>query len=127
MSSIAAKKVAEEVLETIGKGEMPSVRKIAPKYGYKKTTAGAGRIQKTKTFQRIMQEGKKPLIERLTIERDEALKAMKKKRSKAKYRDLSDTVEKHTKLIQLLSGGATANETITIEISGELAKKRGIN
>ena len=107
MSSIAAKKVAEEVLETIGRGEIPSVNKIAPKKGYTKKTAKSGNIQKTKTFQRIIEEGKKPLLERLIIERDRALQAMKGKISKAKYRDLVDSVDKITKNVQLLSGGDT--------------------
>ena len=109
MASIRAKKVAEEVLETIGRGKMPSVNKIAPRNGYPKTTARSGNIQKTKTFQRVIAENKKPLIERLTIERDRALDGMNKKIAKAKYRDLSDAVEKYTKLIQLLTGEATEN------------------
>jgi hypothetical protein len=112
MASIAAKKVAEEVLETIGRGEMPSVNKIGPKHGYKKTTSHAGRIQQTKTFQKVIEGSGRPLLIRLNEERDRAIALMKKKIGKAKYRDLNDTADKLTKQIQILTGGRTGNEPI---------------
>lgn len=108
MASENAKGVAREVLETIGKGEKPSVLKIAPKHGYSVKTAGSGEIQKTKTYREAM----KPLIDRLVEERDRAIEAMKGKISKAKYRDLTDSVDKLTKNIQLLGGKAT--ETVSV-------------
>ena len=113
MSSIAAKKVAEEVLETMAQGKIASVKRIARKHGYPKTTAKSGLIQKTKTFQEVINEGKKPILERMIIERDRAMKAMKGKISKAKYRDLMDAIDKLTKNIQLLSGGLTEDVKIT--------------
>lgn len=110
MGSIAARQVAEKVLETIGRGEKPSVRKIAPKFGYSETTADSGQIQQTKTYQKTIA----PVIKQLEIERNRAIKAMKGKISKAKYRDLVDSTDKLTKNIQLLNGGKTSNEGMVI-------------
>ena len=105
MASLAAEEVAKEVLETIGKGKRPSVRKIAPRHGYSLTTAGSGQIQKTKTFKKVL----RPLVEQLEAERQAILKRMPDVRDKAKYRDLSDGLDKITKVLQLLTGGATEN------------------
>lgn len=111
MASIAARQVAEEVLETIGRGEIPSVNKIAPKKGYSKKTAKSGLIQKTKSYQSVV----RPFIEKLEIERERAIDAMAGKISKAKYRDLSDAIDKLTKNHQLLTGGSTANVALGVK------------
>lgn len=104
MSSNNARKVAEVVLETIGKGKKVSVLKIAPKYGYKKTTAGSGQIQKTKTYQDVM----KPAIERYQKELHSILDAMEKKnKNSEQYKTLVEAMDKIQKQIQLLSGKAT--------------------
>lgn len=105
MASEPAKQVAREVLETIGKGKKPNISKIGPKHGYAKTTASAGLIQKTKSYQAEIQ----PLVQRLEVERDAIIERLKSTRDKAKYRDLIDGLDKITKNIQLLSGGATEN------------------
>lgn len=110
MGSIAAREVAKEVLETIGKGKKPSVSKIAPKHGYKQSTADSGQVQATKSYKNEI----KPLVERLESERDKIIERLKVTRSKAKYRDLIDGMDKVTKNIQLLNGGKTSNEAITI-------------
>lgn len=110
MASEAAKAVAKEVLETIGKGKKPSVSKIAPKHGYTQTTADSGQIQATKSYKKTIQ----PVIEQLEIERDRAIKLMKGKISKAKYRDLVDSADKLTKNIQLLNGGKTSSDEVKI-------------
>lgn len=103
MASLAAKAVAQEVLETLGKGERPNVSKIGVKKGYTPKQSASGNIQQTKTYKAAM----KPVIDRMMEERDRAIKAMRGKISKAKYRDLVDSADKLTKNIQLLSGGAT--------------------
>lgn len=72
-------------------------------------------------FRRIAE----PLIKRLEIERERALVLMSKKIAKATYRDLADSVDKLTKNIQLLSGGATET-ALTISISAEVAQKNAI-
>lgn len=110
MASIAAKEVAKEVLKTIGKGGKPNISKIGVEKGYTKSSAAAGRIQKTKTYQAEL----KPVLDRLVEERDRAIKALAGKISKAKYRDLTDSIDKFTKNIQLLNGGKTSNDAVKI-------------
>ena len=111
MASENARAVAKQVLEDIGKGKRVSVNKIAPKFGYSKTTAGSGQIQKTKTYQREI----KPLLKRLEEERDKIIERLKKTRNKAKYRDLIDGLDKITKNHQLLSGRATSRDVLELE------------
>ena len=105
MASIAAEQVAKEVLETIGRGKKPSVRQIAPKHGYSPTTAGSGQIQATKSYQNVI----RPVVEMLEAERLAILERLPHVRDKAKYRDLTDGLDKVTKTHQLLTGGATEN------------------
>lgn len=105
MSSIAAKQVAEEVLGTLGRGEMPNITKIAIKKGYTPKTANSGAVQATKTYQ----EAITPFVQAMIEERDAVIKRMKATRGKAKYRDLTDGIDKLTKNIQLLTGGKTEN------------------
>lgn len=50
-----------------------------------------------------------PLVERLENERNAIIARLEKVRSKAKYRDLIDGLDKITKNIQLLTGGSTDN------------------
>lgn len=82
------------------------------KAGYSPNTAKAPtKVTESKGFKEEM----KPVLDRLIIERDRAIKAMKGKISKAKYRDLTDATDKLTKNIQLLSGGKTDNQEMTVK------------
>lgn len=112
MSSIAAKEVAKEVLETIGKGEKPNLGKIALKKGYTKASAkNPQQITDTKSYKEIVD----PVIKKMMMERERLLDAMSKKMlSKEKYRDMTDGFDKLTKNIQLLNGGKTSNDGIEI-------------
>lgn len=112
MASIAAKEVAKEVMETIGKGKRPNLGKIARKKGYADNSAdNPSQITKTKSYQDTIA----PVVKAMMKERDRLIVALsKKKLSKEKYRDLIDGVDKLTKNAQLLSGGKTANEDIKI-------------
>lgn len=107
MSSIAAKEVAKEVLENIGKGKKPNLGKIARKKGYKDNTADNPKlITETKSYQEVIE----PVVKRLEKERDRVIKALSKKDlDKERYHDLVDGLDKITKNIQLLSGKATDN------------------
>jgi hypothetical protein len=118
MASIAAKKVAEEVLVTIGQGKRPNVKKIGPKHGYSPKTAGSGLIQKTKTYQKVL----RPLVDQLEAERQAILDRMPKVRGKAKYRDLVDGLDKVTKNLQLLTGRATEHIGVAILTNEDKAK-----
>jgi dihydroneopterin aldolase len=111
MSSIAAKEVAKEVLENLGKGKRPNLGKIARKKGYKDNTADNPKnITETQSYKDVIN----PVVKALEIERRAVIERLKKTRSKAKYRDLIDGLDKITKNIQLLNGGKTSNDGIQI-------------
>ncbi len=113
---MAARAVAKEVLETIGSGKKPSLRKIARKHGYAPTSAdNPKQITETKSYQEVM----KPLVQRLEDERNAIMAALEEKRPKAQYHQLIDGLDKVTKNIQLLTGGATENMKViaAVEVS----------
>lgn len=119
MASIAAKKVAKEVLETVGKGKRPILRHILKKNGYAQNTADSPKqVTETKTYKSIVN----PVIEMLEEERLEIIKALKKTRNKAKYRDLTDGLDKTTKNIQLLTGKETERQGVSINFDPEFKK-----
>ena len=105
MGSRMAEAVAKEVIRQVEKGGKPFITTIAPKKGYSPRTAHSGKIQKSPSYKNAI----KPFTDSLVIERQRAIDAMKGKISKAKYRDLSDAIDKLTKTHQLLTGGATEN------------------
>lgn len=125
MASIAAKAVAEEVLEVIGKGEIPNITKIAVKQGYSPTTSRAGRVQQTKTFKKIVGNA----LDNFENERAAIFKEMERKRKKAPYSSLVGGLEVTSKNIQLLTGGKTDNvgieedRKILIAILAEIRNK----
>jgi uncharacterized protein (DUF1778 family) len=55
-----------------------------------------------------------PIVKAMMEHRENVLAQMVLKLTKAKYRDLTDSLDKVKKNIQLLSGGKTANESINI-------------
>lgn len=110
MASENAKAVAEEVLETMGKGKKVSVSAIARKHGYSHNTAkNPKQIRNTQSYKKIVD----PIIAKMIKERDAALAAMASKRKKATYRDLSSGFDRLTKNIQLLTGGDTEKSKVT--------------
>ncbi len=125
MASIAAKRTAEEVLVTIGKGKKPNVTKIAHKNGYAMTTAGSGLVQKTQTYQDTIN----PFVAQLEKERQRVIKAMMSKDlTEVQYDKLSNVMDTLTKNMQLLSGKETERVgLIPIQISEEIANKNKLN
>ena len=111
MSSENAKAVAREVSENIRRGKKVILGDIISKRYSKSTSKTPQRVTETKSYQNEM----KPIIEQLEIERQRAIKLLKKTSNKAKYRDLIDGVDKITKNIQLLSGGKTESNEMTIK------------
>lgn len=106
MASIAAEKVAQEVLGTIGKGKRPNITQIAIRNGYSPKTANAGAVQKTKTYKKVTL----PVATRWEKERERITQAMEQTDlNEVEYRDLSKVLDTLTQNIQLLTGGATAN------------------
>ena len=107
-----ARAVAEEVKLKVSKGEKIVMGKIIKKHGYSDGISKQPiRVRKTQSYQKEI----KPIVDRLIIERDRAIEALKGKISKAKYRDLTDAVDKLTKNIQLLSGGETGRLSLSLK------------
>src|SRR3990167_11318937 len=117
MASVDAQNVAKEVLEKLGKGEKISLGEIARKNGYALSTADNPRnITETESYQRVL----RPVLTQLESERQAILDRLPEVREKAKYRDLVEGLDKISKNIQLLSGGATEN----IAVAGDRKSTR---
>ena len=114
MASIAAKNVAKDVLETIGKGKRPNLGDIALKNGYAETTSeNPQMITGTKSYQEVIE----PVVVQLERERQRIIKAMTGKDLDAeRYAVLMESMNTTTKNIQLLSGKETERQGVTINI-----------
>lgn len=117
MASIAAKEVAKEVIEIVRNGKIPNLQKIQQKHGYSKESAKSMKATRTDTYEEVIEQNLPTVVAQLEEEREEILKRMKKTRNKAKYRDLTYSLDIVTKNHQLLTGGKTENTGI-----GELAE-----
>ena len=110
MGSIDAQNVAKEVLETLGKDKKVVLGKIIKKNGYKQNTAdNPMNVTNTKSYQGVIQ----PVIKRWEEIRLKLTRELERKDlTKESMRDITDTLDKINKNIQLLSGGATENINI---------------
>lgn len=102
-------KVIKAVNELVANGG--SVASAMRKAGYSARTA---RTPKKMTDTQAYQDEIKPVVKQLEEERQEVINDMKGKRGKAKYRDLTDALDKITKNIQLLGGKPTENNKVEI-------------
>lgn len=106
MSSINAEQVAMEVSENIRKDKPVNLGKIIAKRYAKSTSLKPKLVTSTKSYQRVIE----PVVKDWIRERNRLTKAlMEKDLTKLQYRDGMDAIDKFTKNIQLLSGGATEN------------------
>ena len=109
--SESARAVAQEVVALIRKGKRVNKGEIIRRHGYSESAAlKPSKVTSTKSYR----EEIAPIVEAMERERDAIMKVISKKRAKAKYRDLIDGVDKLTKNIQLLNGGKTSNEKVTV-------------
>ena len=122
------RKLVKQILENIGKrGFTKTVEQMMLNSGYSVKMARAQRgIIDSPTIQAELS----PIVQEMLKERNAVIKAMGEKRNEAKYRDLTDALDKLTKNIQLLSGKETQRLEITgyeklkdEELNDELRKK----
>ena len=122
------RKLVKQILENIGKrGFTKTVEQMMLNSGYSVKMARAQRgIIDSPTIQAELS----PIVQGMLKERNAVIKAMGEKRNEAKYRDLTDALDKLTKNIQLLSGKETQRLEITgyeklkdEELNDELRKK----
>lgn len=110
MGSINAENVAKDVLETIRKGEKVVLGKIIQKNGYSVATSTVPPlVTRTKSYQKVID----PVAKRWIRLRDKLTKELERKDlAEESMRDITDTIDKLTKNIQLVTGGATANVAV---------------
>jgi hypothetical protein len=119
MSSINAETVALEVTKKVRNGKKVILGEIIRKQGYAQSVSTAPtKVTKTKSYQRVIS----PLVKQLEDERQAILDRLPAVRNKAKYRDLTDGLDKVTKTIQLLTGRATENIAIAELSDADKAK-----
>lgn len=106
MASLAAEKVARAVIAEVENGGKPVITTIAPKHGYSPRTAHSGKIQKSPSYQKVLQ----PYTARLQRHQEKILLAMESKDlDEEQYKTLADALAKITHDVQLLTGGSTEN------------------
>ena len=119
-AKMAARKVAKVVSENIRKGKRVNLGKILRKTGYSKSVSLKPKlVTSTKSYKDEMDD----VVKKMKEERDRALNLMRKKIGKAKYRDLTDGVDKMTKNVQLLEGKPTEINKLTTEDVEERIKQ----
>ena len=116
MASIDAQNVAKEVLEILGKNKKIVLGKIIKKNGYAQNTADNPlNVTTTKSFQAVTE----PVVKKWLVIRMNLTKELERKDlSEESMRDITDTLDKLTKNIQLLTGGETERFAVTgVDIS----------
>jgi len=112
MASENAKAVAREVSENIRRGKKVILGDIISKRYSKATSKSPQIVTKTKSYQNEM----KPIVEQMERERQRVISAMgEKDLTKVQYGELSRANDTLTKNIQLLSGGKTESNEMTIK------------
>lgn len=124
MATERQKKVAKLIPENIRNDKVLDKGEILRKCDYPESTS---KKPKQVFSSKGVQEELKPIVEQLEKERQRAITLLKTKITKAQYHQLIDGIDKLTKNIQLLSGGDTAREKISVEISEAIAQKRKLN
>lgn len=118
-ATIRQKRAIKDLVEN---GSHKTLKSVMIDAGYSENTAKAP--QKLTESKGFIAEAL-PLIKRLEHARDQAIRRMAQTVDKATYRDTADAIDKLTKNIQLLSGGATEAQLV-INISPEIARKNEI-
>lgn len=104
------KKLVKLITENLGsEGPAKTLERLMLDAGYSPESAR----QQSNILAGIREE-LQPIVQEMMDHRTEVIAQMKSKINKAKYRDLTDALDKLTKNIQLLSGGKTASEEIRI-------------
>lgn len=116
-----ARAVAYKVVEKVRKGELVNVGSLMREQGYSPSISKQTfRVTKQKVYQDIVI----PALQQIDDERNRIMKAMSEKNlTKEKYSTLVSGYDILTKNKQLLSGKATENVAVVIEVSEAIAKK----
>jgi hypothetical protein len=111
--SVNAQLVAQDVIKTLENGGKVNLGKIIKKRGYADSIAkNPDKVTKQPSYTDTIE----PFVQKMLYERDKAIERMGKIRDKAKYRDLTDAIDKLTKNAQLLSGKETDRVVEQIQV-----------
>ena len=121
MASLNATAVAHKVVEKVRKGEKIKMGEIILSQGYGRGIAThPHKVTRTKSYMAVMQN----VVGAMEKQRARMLEAIgNKELSKEKLATLSSSLDILTKNIQLLSGKATENVAMVIEVSEAIANK----
>lgn len=122
-TSPSAEAVAHEVLATIRSGKIPNKQKIQMKHGYSSASARAMKATRTASYKRVME----PVVQQLEEARQRAIERLAETIGEASYRDLVVGIDRFTKNIQLLSGGATENVAVGVKSLSDAELQRLID
>lgn len=101
------RKLVKLLSENFGLAKPKTMLQMMLEAGYEESSAR----QQSTTLAGIREE-LEPIVQDMQDHRENVIKEMVKKMPKAKYRDLTDSLDKLTKNIQLLSGGKTSNDEV---------------
>lgn len=96
------RKLVKLISENVGLRKPKTMMEILREAGYSESVA-----RQQSSILVGVREDLDPIVDELEKHRVEVVKRMRKEFSKARYRDLTDSLDKVTKNIQLLSGKAT--------------------
>ena len=116
-----ARAVALEAVEMVEKGIKVNHRSLIKKHGYSEAVSlNAHKVTQTKSYKAVML----PVLKSIEEERNAIMEAMRgKDKNSEKYATLVASYDVLTKNYQLLSGKATENVAMIIEVSEAIAKK----
>jgi len=119
MSSENAKAVAKEVITRVRNGKKINFQEIQQNHGYSKSSAVAMKGTRNDTYK----EAVKPLSDGLAKEIEKIkLEMSLRDISDEKYKDLADVLDKLVKNYQLVTGGATERQGISITFDDSFNK-----
>ena len=105
---LMARLVARDIIREVSKGRNPKHGEIAIKRGYAPSSAHHGKAAHHPAYKKEMQT----FLHKLELHRDRIIERMAATVDKATYNDLSTSLDRVTKVIQLTSGGATEHIAI---------------
>jgi|WetSurMetagenome_2_1015567.scaffolds.fasta_scaffold12763_3 hypothetical protein len=112
ISSVNRKRVAKKVIDQVMSGKKANVSQAMRDVGYSNSTADVknSEVARSKEFQEETQS----FVNQLEDLMQDSIGMMKEKKKKGSYRDHETTVEQFAKLKQLLTGGNTSNDKMSI-------------
>ncbi len=122
--SVQAKAVALDVIAKVGKGMPINKREIARKHGYAESSVLSGKVLQTDTYKETIAK----FVNRVENERSRIMLEMAgRDLSSERYSTLMDSMDKLTKVSQLLQGKSTENIAGIINVVRYSEERTSVN